>query len=178
MMSGDVLMHLFEIIVLVVKPRFIKHGGKLNCLCHRRRHLPHSLLTLRLLWALPGRIMSFLRRPAERLPHSREPWKAQRHDVQNWKLQSALLHTPSPFTEWHLAGCWHRGHGLRHSSLKRVLATWRQNKKKCVWDLHSYTFYSLGSVSVRSIWNKTVKSQLQLLHFFWKAVCCISVLLF
>lgn len=89
----------------------------------------HSLLMFRLLWALPGRSVSFLRRPTDRLPHSLEPWKAQKQAVQNWKPQSALLHTPSPFTEWHLAGCWHRGQGLRHSSLKRVLATWKKSEK-------------------------------------------------
>lgn len=92
--------------------------------------LIQSLLRFRLLWALPGRMMSFLlRRPTDWLPHSLEPWKAHKQAVQNWKPQSALLHTPSPFTEWHLAGCWHRGQGLRHSSLKRVLATWKESKE-------------------------------------------------
>lgn len=99
----------------------------------------HSRLTFRLLWALPGRSISFLRRLTDWLPHSLEPWKAHKQAVQNWKPQSALLHTPSPFTEWHLAGCSHRGQGLRHSSLKRVLATWEGKKifemtnSKCLW---------------------------------------------
>lgn len=84
----------------------------------------------RLLSALPGSKPSFLRRPPDRLPHSLEPWKAHKHDIQNWKPQSARLHTPSPFTEWHLAGSWHLGQGLRHSSMKSVLATW----KKVTWN--------------------------------------------
>ena len=89
----------------------------------------YSLRRLRLLCALPGMTVSRLTwRPAERLRHSRPPWKSHRQPVQNWKLQSARLQTPSILTGWHLAGCWQRGHGLRHSSMNRVLATWRDRR--------------------------------------------------
>lgn len=83
----------------------------------------HSLLRLRLLWALPGSTSFFMRRCADKLSQSLDPWKAHRHAVQNWKPQSAVLHTPSRLTEWHRAGCWHLGHAFRDSSLKRVFAT-------------------------------------------------------
>ncbi|TNN85458.1 hypothetical protein EYF80_004090 [Liparis tanakae] len=81
----------------------------------------HSRRTFLLLWALPGRSVSLERRPTDWLPHSREPWKAHRQAVQKRKAQSARLHTPSCFTAWQRAGRRQRGHGFRHSSLKRRL---------------------------------------------------------